>query len=380
MSITRDIPSADPRASYVSHKSEIFAAIERVLEGGSYILGAEVLAFEAEFAAYIGSEFAVGTGSGTDALVLALRACGIGPGDSVVTVSHTATATVAAIELAGATPVLVDVFDSDFTMDVNRLESELRSRRAQPIRAILPVHLYGHPADMAAILLLARRFECAVIEDCAQAHGASIAGRQVGTWGDVAAFSFYPTKNLGGLGDGGALTTNDSAIADRALRLRQYGWRERYVSEMPGLNSRLDELQAAILRVKLPHLERENLRRREIADHYDRNLQSATVTLPSTRPSVQHAYHQYVLRCNQRDGLRTYLETQGIGSNVLYPIPVHLQPAYRGRIASDDHDLHTSERVCTEILGLPIYPELSNSDVEEISGSVRAWAPASSLG
>ena len=296
------IPQTDPRANYLAHKDEIDAAIAAVLAGGRYILGEQVAAFEREFAAYLGAgstegaTHAIGVGSGTDALHLALRACGIGPGDRVFTVSHTAVATVAAIELAGATPVLVDIDPATFTMDPNRLEEAVRRdeggnssnvKRHSSIvtrhSAIIPVHLYGHPADMAAILEIARRYDLWVIEDCAQAHGATIDGQKTGTFGDIAAFSFYPTKNLGALGDGGAVVTSDPALAEQTRLLREYGWRERYVSAIPGLNSRLDELQAAILRVKLRYLDAENARRRALAAEYDRLLADSSVRTPITR-------------------------------------------------------------------------------------------------
>lgn len=261
---------ADPGANYRAHRAEIDVAIHRVLDSGWFILGREVASFEQEFALYLDARFAVGVASGTDALHLALRACGIGPGDVVLTVSHTAVATVAAIELAGAVPLLVDIDPLTFNIDAERVEDTLKSidRGDGPsprgrVRAIIPVHLYGQPADMAAIIRVAARYGLKVIEDCAQAHGASIDGRKVGSWGNAAAFSFYPTKNLGALGDGGAIVTNDSEIADRVRLLREYGWRDRYVSSEVGMNSRLDEIQAAVLRVKLLNLDQENDRRRD---------------------------------------------------------------------------------------------------------------------
>ncbi len=316
-------------------------------------------------------------GSGTDALHLALRACGIGPGDRVFTVSHTAVATVAAIELAGATPVLVDIDPATFTMDPNRLEEAVGADEGRRTKdeghvnrpsslvsvvrrrsAIIPVHLYGHPADMAAILEIARRYDLWVIEDCAQSHGATIDGQKTGTFGDIAAFSFYPTKNLGALGDGGAVVTSDPALAEQTRLLREYGWRERYVSAIPGLNSRLDELQAAILRVKLRYLDAENARRRALAAEYDRLLADSSVRTPITRPDVSHVFHQYVIRSGRRDALQAYLRSQGIGTLIHYPAPVHAQPAYAGRISIGEGLPHT-EAAAREILSLPMFPELS---------------------
>ncbi|HEY6660259.1 MAG TPA: DegT/DnrJ/EryC1/StrS family aminotransferase, partial [Pyrinomonadaceae bacterium] len=252
---------ANPRAQYEAHKTAIDEAIRRVLENGRYILGEEVLAFEREFANYIGVRYAIGVGSGTEALHLALAACDIGEGDEVITVAHTAVATVAAIELSGAMPVLVDVEADYFTLDPNQLEAAITSRT----KAIIPVHIYGQPSDLGAIRPIARRHGIRVIEDCAQAHGATYRERRVGSWGDVACFSFYPTKNLGAIGDAGAVTTNDPELAGKIRCLREYGWTERNVSSMPGWNSRLDELQAAILRVKLQFLEANNNERRRIA-------------------------------------------------------------------------------------------------------------------
>jgi dTDP-4-amino-4,6-dideoxygalactose transaminase len=384
------IPQTDPRANYLAHKTEIDAAIEQVLLAGRYILGEPVTAFEREFAAYLGAGHAmpgiaghtIAAGSGTDALHLALRACGIGPGDRVFTVSHTAVATVAAIELAGAQPVLVDIDPATFTMDPQRLEDALKhvpgtfgsARHVPGARrgAIIPVHLYGHPADMAAILEIARRFDLWVIEDCAQSHGAEIAGQRTGTFGDIAAFSFYPTKNLGALGDGGAVATNDAGLAEQTRLLREYGWRERYVSAIPGLNSRLDTLQAAILRVKLRYLDAENARRRELAQRYSELLAGADVRLPMARPDVTHVYHQYVIRAARRDALQAHLRGLGIGTLIHYPVPVHLQPAYAGRIPVGA-GLPETEAAAREILSLPIFPELSCEQVIEAAKAINAF-------
>lgn len=370
--MTRPIPPSDPHANYCAHRAEIDAAIAAVLERGSYILGPEVAAFEREFAAYLGASHAIGVASGTDALHVALRACGLGPGDGVVTVSHTAVATVAAIELAGATPILVDIDPATFTIDCNALEDALRRDWGAPVKAIVPVHLYGHPADMPALMEIADRTGLRVIEDCAQSHGASIGGRKTGTWGRIAAFSFYPTKNLGALGDGGAIVTNDSALADRARSLREYGWHERYVSSETGMNSRLDELQAAILRVKLRYLETENERRRERAATFSQVLADAALTLPCSHGTV-HAWHQYVIRAAHRDRLRSYLKEHGVGTLIHYPVPVHLQPAYRDRVKHSLLD--RTEQVVREILSLPMYPELSLDDARMAGEWIARFIP-----
>ena len=258
------IPQTDPHANYHAHRTEIDAAVQRVLDSGWYILGEEVVAFEREFADYVGASHAVGVASGTDALELALRACGVGAGDLVFTVAHTAVATVAAIELTGATPLLVDICPHSYTMDADCFQAALRDPPPGRPRAVVPVHLYGHPADMPSICRIAMEYGLYVVEDCAQAHGAVIDGRTVGAWGHMAAFSFYPTKNLGALGDGGAVVSGDAGMAEKVRALRQYGWRKRYVSAAPGGNSRLDPLQAAILRAKLPHLHSENGDRKSV--------------------------------------------------------------------------------------------------------------------
>jgi len=256
--------------SYQEHKEEIDAAISRVLESGWYILGEEVRSFEKEFSKYIGVNHGIGVGNGTDAITLALKACGIGPGDEVITVSHTAVATVAAIELSGATPVLIDISPDTYTLDPDHLKEAITPKT----KAVLPVHLYGHPADMDRIIPIAEEHDLYVIEDCAQSHGSIHHRKKTGSLGDIAAFSFYPTKNLGAIGDGGMVVTDDANLAEQVRLLRQYGWKERNKSSIPGLNSRLDEVQAAILRVKLQYLDSENLRRRSIANIYKQRLLS----------------------------------------------------------------------------------------------------------
>ncbi len=373
------IPQASPKNGYLATKEEIDAAIRKVLKSGRYILGEEVSSFEEEFAAYIGVVFAVGVASGTDGLEIALRACDVGPGDLVFTVSHTAVATVAAIERCGARPVLVDIEELTYTMDSEHLEHTILTIHRQDsslsgrTKAIIPVHLYGQPADMGAVLAIAERHGLSVIEDCAQAHGAAIKGQKVGSFGRLASFSFYPTKNLGGFGDGGMVVTNSQELKQKLLALREYGWDQRYVSSMPGINTRLDELQAAILRVKLRFLERDNGRRREIAGIYNEAIEKTEILAPQVRKEMTHVYHQYVVRTVNRDSLSKYLKDNSISTAIHYPVPVHLQPAYKGRIAVGDGGLATTERVYQEILSLPMYPQMKDLQVERVADALVSW-------
>lgn len=363
------IVCANPYAQYHAWRSEIDAAIASVLESGRYILGENVRAFEEEFAAYQDATHCVGTGSGTEAIHLALKASEIGPGDEVITVSHTAVATVAAIELCGASPVFVDIDPETFTMDPGLIERRITPRT----RAVLPVHLYGQPADLRRIIDIAHRHGLLVIEDCAQAHGALHHGRRVGSWGDLACFSFYPTKNLGAMGDGGMVVTNDNALAERVRSLREYGWAERYVSKMAGWNSRLDEMQAAILRVKLRHLEDSNAARSALAGAYQTALRGLDITLPASRPDSTHAYHLYVIRSKKRDALQNCLKEQEIQTLVHYPVPIHLQPAYRGRLAGADNLPHT-EQAAHDVLSLPMYPELKMTELGQVVQAILSFS------
>jgi dTDP-4-amino-4,6-dideoxygalactose transaminase len=366
------VPQNDPRAAYLAQRAAIDAAIAGVLERGWYILGEATRHFEAEFAAASGCAHGVGVGNGTDALVLALRALGIGPGQHVATVAHTAVATVAAIEIAGAAPLLVDIDPERYTMAPAALERALAAHR---VAAIIPVHLYGQPADLDAIGALARRHGARLVEDCAQAHGARYAGRPVGSFGDAACFSFYPTKNLGALGDGGMVTTGDAALAGKLRAIREYGWRERrYVSEEAGINSRLDELQAAVLSVKLTRLAADNARRAAIADRYDASVAGMGATPPWRDPRASHVFHQYVLRSPRRDAVRAALGGRGITTNIHYPVPVHLQPAYAGRIAIGPGGLPQTEAAAAEILSLPMFPQLENAQIERVVAALREAA------
>jgi dTDP-4-amino-4,6-dideoxygalactose transaminase len=367
------IQVADPGAAYRAQKQEIDAAVARVLASGWYILGAEVEAFEREFAAWAGGGHCVSCASGTDALVLALRGLGLGPGDLVATVSHTAVATVAAIELMGAHAELLDVEAPRYTLSPKSLK-ELLTHASGRLKAVVVVHLYGQMADMPAIEVLCREHELLLIEDCAQAQGARLNGRLAGSWGQAASFSFYPTKNMGALGDGGAVIFKEAAHAEEARLLRQYGWRERYISEEAGFNSRLDELQAAVLRVKLPRLEADNARRRAIAKRYDAQLATMGWDAPFVADGVEHVYHQYVIRHTRRDALAAHLKAQGVGSAVLYPVPIHRQPAYQDRVSLGEDGLAATEALAKEILSLPVHPGLTDADVEQVCGALASFA------
>lgn len=368
MNIPIEVLPNNPNANYLAHKDEIESAIARVLKSGRYILGQEVESFENEFASYIGVRFGIGVGSGTEALHLALRACGIEKDDEVITVSHTAVATVAAIQLCGAAPVLVDIDMDTYTINTKQVEQAITKKT----RAIIPVHLYGHPADIDGIINIARRYGLKVIEDCAQSHGAIYKGRKTGAWGDISAFSFYPTKNLGAIGDGGIVVTDNPELAEKLRLLREYGWRQRYISEISGLNSRLDELQAGILRVKLRYLDDENSKRRALASAYNEKLSSSNLILPVCNSGVTHVYHQYVVRSSKRDTLREFLKKNGIGTLIHYPVPVHQQPAYRESLRCAP-SMENTERAVKEIISLPIYPELTHDMVTHIANAIMEW-------
>lgn len=360
------IPFFDLTKQYQSIQSEIDDATQRVLKSGWFILGKEVAAFEKEFAQYLGVAHASGVGSGTEALHLALLALGIGAGDEVVTVPNTAVATVAAIELTGARAVLCDVRPDSMLIDVEKLSAAITPRT----RAVIPVHLFGQSADLDPILEIARAKKLFVLEDCAQAHGATYRGRRVGSIGDIAAYSFYPTKNLGAYGDGGAIVTNDPRLAERVNLLRQYGWRERYTSEIKGMNSRLDELQAAILRVKLRHLDSWNAARRERAALYTELLHGATP--PREMAYGQAVYHLYVIQSARRDELAAYLKERGIGTAIQYPHAIHRQAAY-ANLGYPETSLPIAERLAREILSLPLYPELPLEDIRTVAETVNQF-------
>lgn len=364
---------ADPGAGVRCEREILLSAMDRVLCGGQYILGPEVHSFEQEWAGYLGVSHCVGVANGTDALALALKGTGVQAGDEVITVSHTAVATIVAIEAIGAIPVFVDIDPTTRCMDPGLLKAAITSRT----RAIVPVHMYGQPAPMNNILSLARQFHCWVVEDCAQAHGAAIGEKKVGSFGDAAAFSFYPTKNLGAIGDAGAVVCQSPVIESRLRALRQYGWRDRYVSEDVGTNSRLDELQAAILRVKLRHLDQRNRTRRTIAERYRGALASTGAVPPPTIPGTTHAMHLFVLESEQRERLATYLSEVGIATARHYPVPVHRQPAYVGRITGADR-LPVTEALYQRILTIPCHPELTDEQVQRVCDRLQTWSEVTS--
>ena len=354
--IDEPIHTSNPMAAYQAHKAEIDAAIQSVLNQPAYVLGPVVERFEAQFAAFAGVRHGVGVNSGTDALHLTLRALGIGQGDEVITVSHTSVATVAAIEMSGAAAVLVDIELPWYTIDPVAAEQAIGPRT----RAIVAVHLYGQPADLAALRDICDRHRLFLVEDCAQSHGATWSGRATGSWGDAACFSFYPSKNLGTIGDGGMALTNDAALAERLRRLRQYGWSEPQWSVSPGWNSRLGPIEAAILEVKLRHLPGMIGMRRQIAAHYLASLQGLPLLLPHGREGTEHAYHLFVIRCEEariRRELLRHLANRGILAGIHYPVPVHAQPAYEGRCTTGD--LARTEAISGRILSIPLYPELT---------------------
>ena len=363
------LSTADPKACYLAAQTEIDAAVLRVLRSGHYILGPELEAFEKEFAAWLGTAGAVGVANGTDAIELALTAAGIGPGDKVVTVANTVTATASAIGATGAKPVFVDIEPGTMLLDLAALEKMLTELRDPKIKAVVPVHLYGQAVDLPRLMELAARHNLLVVEDCAQAHGAAVGGRKAGAWGPLACFSFYPTKNLGAFGDAGAVAGGDPVLLEKVRLLRQYGWRKRYVSDSPGRNSRLDEIQAAVLRVKLGRLKPENRQRDNLAQVYLAALQGTPLQLPVVAEGRTHCWHQFVVRTPRRDELKAHLEKLGIHCGILYPVPIHRQPAYHDATLSLPH----TEQACAEVLSLPLHPGLSNDDVARVIREVTAF-------
>jgi dTDP-4-amino-4,6-dideoxygalactose transaminase len=361
------IPYADLRSQYRSIKPEIDEAVLRVLDSTQFILGEEVAAFEREFAAYCGASEAVGVNSGTSALHLALLAAGIGPGDEVITVPFTFVATAAAIVYAGATPVFVDIDAESYTMDPAAIERAITPRT----KAIMPVHLYGQAADMDPILEIAQRRGLVVIEDAAQAHGAEYKGRRCGSMGVMSAFSFYPGKNLGAYGEGGAVVTNDPALAKRIRVMRSWGEERRYEHSVKGFNYRMDGIQGAILRVKLRHLEAWTEARRERATDYARAFAGSGIAIPVERPQHRHVYHVYAIRLAQRDATRAALQAADIQTGVHYPIPIHLQPAHAD-LGYAAGDFPVSEKVASEVLSLPMFPEMTTEQARHVASAVLA--------
>jgi dTDP-4-amino-4,6-dideoxygalactose transaminase len=357
------IPFIDLKREYAEIKKEVSESIQRVIENSSFILAEEVEKFENEFSSYIGVKHGIGVNSGSDAIFLTLKALGISKGDEVITVSHTFIATADAIARNEATPVFVDIDPETYCMDTKKIEERITKRT----KAILPVHIYGHPADMDAILEIAQAHDLYVIEDACQAHGAEYKGRKVGSLCDAGCFSFYPIKNLGAYGDGGIIVTNNEEIAARLRMLRNYGQRQKYHHEFIGINSRLDEIQAAILRVKLKHLNEWNSKRRENAELYNELLLSTEIITPTEKNS-KHAYHLYVIRSKERDALQQYLEKNGIQTLIHYPIPVHKQRAYLNLCSSCY--LPITEEICNEILSLPMFPQLTEKEIESVAKAI----------
>jgi len=360
------VPFLDLRRHVASIRDDLDRALGSVLDGGQFVFGAPVEEFEDRFGSYCGGAYAVGVASGTEAITIALQALGVGEGDEVITAANTCVPTVAGIEASGARAVLADADDVTYTLDVPTLEALVTERT----RAIVPVHLYGQCADLDPILELAHRHGLKVVEDAAQAVGAEYRGRRAGSVGDAAAFSFYPTKNLGALGDAGAVVTRDPETAERARLLRNYGEQSKYDSVRRGWNSRLDTMQAAILSAKLAHLEAWTERRREIAARYDAVLAETSLLTPVAAPGRRHVYHLYVVRTQERATLQERLQAEGVGTLIHYPRPVHKHPAYAG-LAAPDGRLAMSERLSDEVLSLPLYAELTDDEVEVVADAVR---------
>jgi dTDP-4-amino-4,6-dideoxygalactose transaminase len=356
------VPSLDLKAQYRSIKPEIDGAIASVLDSGQFILGSEVAQFEQEFASYCGAKECIALNSGTSALHLALLAAGVGPGDEVITVPFTFVASVAAVIYTGARPVLVDIDPASFNMDPASIEAAITPHT----KAIMPVHLYGQPADMDPIITIARQHGLVVIEDAAQAHGAKYKGRPVGSIGDIACFSFYPGKNLGAYGEGGAVTTSNPEYACTIRRLRDWGQDRKYHHVLRGFNYRMEALQGAILRVKLRHLERWTDARRAVVNKYNQFLAGAAVELPTEMPWARHVYHLYTLRTARRDALQNTLQGKSIQTGIHYAAPVHLQPAY-ANLGYGRNSLPQSEKAAEEVLSLPLFPEMTDDQIEIVT-------------
>ncbi|HEY1435627.1 MAG TPA: DegT/DnrJ/EryC1/StrS family aminotransferase [Thermoanaerobaculia bacterium] len=362
------VPFGALAEDYRAKRVAIDAAVARVLQSGWFILGEEVRRFEEEFAAAIGVPHVVACANGTEAVALALAAAGARPGDEVVLPANTCTATLAGARMAGAKPILADAEPDTLTLD----PAAAGRAATAATRFFMPVHLYGGVADLESLGVLAARRDALVVEDCAQSHGAAWKGRATGGFGRAAAFSFYPSKNLGAYGDGGAIATGDADVATLARALRQYGWSRRDVAEHEGWNSRLDELQAAILRAKLPFLERENARRREIADRYDERLAGLPLTRLTARPGSVPAHHLYPVRLSGRDAFRDHLAARGVETGVHYPVPLHLHPAY-AFLGYRRGDFPVAEAACDTVVSLPIHPALTDPQVEAVVAAARSF-------
>ncbi len=362
------IPVIDLKRQYGAIKADVDGAVQRVVESGYYMGGPEVKGFEAEFAAYCGAADCIAVGNGTAALHLTLRALGIGAGDEVVTVAFTLSATLDAISATGARPVLVDVEPDTYTMDAHRLKKAITPRT----RAVLPVHIYGHPAAMSPIIEAAGPLP--VVSDACEAHGALYEGKQVASLGTASCFSFYPTKNLNALGDAGGVVTSDPALAERLRVLRQHGWDRRFHSSVSSMNSRMDEIHAAVLRAKLPHLDGWNDRRRAIARTYDGALNGTSIRRATRAPWASPCYYLYVVTTPERDGLKQHLAAAGIDADVHWPEPPHLQPGYE-HLGYAQGSLPVTERLCNEVLTIPMFPEMTDAEVERVCAALRSFDP-----
>jgi dTDP-4-amino-4,6-dideoxygalactose transaminase len=373
------VPFNDLKRQYQRVEKEILAATKGVYERGSYILGEEVSAFEKEFARYCGVRYGVGVGSGTEALFLSLKAAGIGEGDEVVTTANSFISTALAISFTGAKPLFVDIDYRTYNMDPDRLELLLKRRMEktgwEKVKAILPVHLYGHPAEMRPILEIANHYGLLVIEDACQAHGATYGGKKTGSLGALGCFSFYPTKNLGGYGDGGMVVTNHLRFYEKLRLLRCYGEKRKYEHRIKGGNSRLDELQAAVLRVKLKYLDQWNDERREKASRFSERLASLGIVCPLARKGSRHVYHLYVIRTGKRDALQRFLKKREIGTLIHYPIPIHQQKAFK-ELGYRRGDLPLTEQYSRKILSLPFFPEIKESEMEEVARGIQHFMEA----
>ena len=362
------VPLLDLKEQFLTIKEEVMAALEQVLESCEFILGPNVSAFEQEIAEYLGVKHAIGVGNGTDALVLILDALGIGPGDEVITTPYTFFATAECVSRLGAKPVFVDIDPITLTIDPEKLEQAITSRT----KAVIPVHIFGRAADMLAIMDIASRHHLFVVEDACQSIGGEIEGKKLGTFGNAGAFSFFPTKNLGAYGDGGLVVTDDDALAERVRMLRAHGSKVKYHNELMGYNSRVDEMQAAVLRVKLRHLNEWNSRRRQIAHEYNKLLKDLPLEFPDPGKDGEHVFHLYTILTDNREELRGYLKSRGVETGVYYPTPLHLQPAYAD-LGYCKGDFPVSESACERNLSLPMYPELTDEQIHYVAETVRGF-------
>ncbi|MHB1347481.1 MAG: DegT/DnrJ/EryC1/StrS family aminotransferase [Candidatus Humimicrobiaceae bacterium] len=362
------VPFGDLSRQYKKNKKEFDSIISGVFAKGNFILGENVTRFENNFSNYLGVKHSIGVGSATEALFLALKAINIKHGDEVITVANTAVPTVSAIDFSGAKPVFAEIEEDSYNIDPDKIEKRITLRT----KAIIPVHLYGNPCSMDKIMQIAQKYDLRVIEDCAQAHGAEYKGKKAGTFGDFGVFSFYPSKNLGANGDAGIIVSNNDELAEKIRLLGNYGFEDRYKSIIRGFNSRLDEIQAALLDFKLNKLDEWNLRRRQISEMYVKGLENLPVLLPSSSPENVHVFHLFVIRVKQRDKFMKFLSGEGVNTVIHYPIPIHLQPAYK-YLNHKKGFLPITERISEEIVSLPIFPDLEDAEVDYVIKSIKKF-------